>query len=404
MLNRTVTKLPIAKCRLCSENLVDDVLALGAVAISNRFNSSADYSDRVNLSLTACKHCGLIQLFHAPSPQRLVPRVGWIRYREPEKHLDDLVERLTAASEMKGSSAIGVGPFEETLLAQLHRRGWTTSTLKLVDEADRRTGHFPYLETWQARLTTGMGQSDTEELASYDLVTCRYLLEHSDNPLEALSGLGSLIKPGGKLVIEVPDSAKFLANNDYCFPWEEHRSYFVEETFIALCRAAGFAVSTFLRYPGELEDALVAILKKAPAERPQLAASAFADYNSGFAPQRNIVRSRLGELAAGRPEQVALFGMGHQAIMFANVFGLQDLIGVVVDDDANKVGLYPPGFGIPITSSKALLDNGAVTVCLLAVSPLSELKVRERLAPLVKRGVRFFSIFAGVPGSISLEN
>ena len=397
-----MTLLPTVTCRLCSEVLSAPTLEFGSIPIGNRFGQIPGEAERLDLAMVGCSHCGLVQLAKSPSPEALVPRLPWIRYREPEGHLDVLAETLTV--DAVTLSAVGVGPFEEPFLKRLQTLGWSTTEIALIDEGDRRDGHYPYLETWQSRISEDGRLSAISKGKRYDLVSCRYLLEHSSDPLKLLRSLATLLAPGGRLVIEVPDSSQFLSRRDYCFPWEEHSCYFVEATFAALCSAAGFAVGKLCRFPGQLEDALVAVLEAGVpntlSSRPSGVFEAYLnDYSLFFA----RIRRRLAELAGGHPERVALFGIGHQAIMFANVFGLDSIIGVAVDDEPNKLGLYPPGLSVPITSSEALLSNDEVTVCLLAVSPLAEARVRERLAPLVERGVQFFSIFSGVPGSISIE-
>jgi hypothetical protein len=95
-----------------------------------------------------------------------------------------------------------------------------------------------------------------------------------------------------------------------------------------------------------------------------------------------------------------LFGIGHQAVMFVNLFGLSKYVAAAVDDDPNKSGYFPPGFAVPVIPSQALLQDDRIRTCLLAVSPSIEHKIRGKLSALVERGVQFRSIFAGVPGSL----
>ena len=209
------------------------------------------------------------------------------------------------------------------------------------------------------------------------------------------------------LVIEVPDSSKFLAARDYAFIWEEHVCYFVEATLALLAARAGYEVAGLHRAEGELEDALVAVLRPASASvdggtatpcafEPQL----FTDYAASLDPRRDFVRSWAAEATGSSGNGLALFGIGHQALMFAHAMGVSEHVAMAVDDDPDKRGYFPPGFRVPVVPSDALLQQTSIRTCLLAVAPRIELKVRERLAPLARRGVAFHSIFAGVPGSL----
>jgi SAM-dependent methyltransferase len=385
-------------CRLCDALLTGPALKLGNLPPCNRFRSAPAPVATHPLTLVACESCGFIQLDDPMPPAMIVPRVPWLRYNEPDGHLDDLAARVIAHLGRTGGTALGFSPFEGPWHARLAASGFVTKAMAL--DGTSEPGLFPYLETWQTAIEAGtFAKSGTA-----DIVSCRYILEHCHRPLIALQSLGRHLAPGGLLLVEVPDSAKFLAAGDYCFPWEEHVSYFVEESFVALCRQAGFAIVEMIRYPGLLEDALVAVLRPGAAvNAPARISPLFAGYRDTFAGLRGRVQAKITALAGPDRDCVALFGVGHQAIMFANAFGIAPLLAAVVDDDANKRGQVPPGFGVPVISSAALLADEAITTCLLAVSPRAEPKIRELLAPFVARGVAFPSIFAGVPGSILSE-
>lgn len=361
------------------------------------------------LAIACCAACGLVQLSDPPPIETVRPRVPWIRYNEPEAHLDDLAARLLAACRRDDPTVIGVGPFETPLLERLQRHGAKTRLADLIASCPGGAYGYPYLETWQARLDARRMDAVMHAGGAADIVTCRYLLEHCHAPVAALEALSRVLSEHGIVVIEVPDSSKFLAAGDYCFLWEEHVSYFVEHSLAAMAEAAGYEVVSLIRYPGVLEDALVAVLRRPgqPVRRdadPAARAAAkdlFSRYLMAFPATRASIRDRVAALAGPARNGVALFGVGHQAIMFVNALGLGPLIGAVIDDDDNKRGMFPPGFEVAVTPSAALLENPQIRACLLAVSPRIEHKVTEKLAPLVARGVQLRTIYAGRPGSIA---
>jgi len=115
---------------------------------------------------------------------------------------------------------------------------------------------------------------------------------------------------------------------------------------------------------------------------------------------RDALRVRLAQAAGPDRNRVALFGIGHHAIMFANAFGLADFIALAVDDDLHKAGFFPPGFRVPVVNSQALMENDRITTCLLALAPDIQARVQAKLAPLAERGIEFKSIYAGIEDSI----
>jgi hypothetical protein len=392
-------------CRLCGEPLTEDGLSVRQIPVCNRFTASKEPAQRHDLRFDQCPRCQLIQLREAPAIKTVTPKLPWIKYREPEGHLDSVVAHLLSGPYAKAGSAFGVGPFDQPLLDRLAQRGLSSLAL---DTRPPQTGDgFPYLETWQLGLNAASLTEIAGAKGKADIVSCRYLLEHCHDALGALQGMRQLLSADGVLIVEVPDSTKFLAAHDYSFIWEEHISYFIESTLLLLAAKAGFEVVDLYRYPGELEDALVAVMRPpakiaaANAAEPGLSQSdLFRSYVSGLQPARDVVQSSIAAAAGPSRDGVALFGIGHQAVMFVNLFGLSKYVAAAVDDDPNKSGYYPPGFAVPVIPSQALLEDGRIRTCLLAVPPGIEHKIRGKLAALVERGVQFHSIFAGVPGSL----
>jgi SAM-dependent methyltransferase len=395
--------LPPPQCRLCGAVIGAPLLSLGRIPVCNDFKNGETSDRLVNLDIVECKSCQLIQLRETPPIDALAPRLPWIRYREPEGHLDSVTD---AVLELRPQArrALGTGPFEQPLLTRLSARGLSTAALEL-DVASAQ-GRYPYLETWQAGLNPQQLAARAAQLGTFDLVSCRYIVEHTQAPVHALKALKHLLSPDGLLLIEVPDSSKFLAARDYSFLWEEHSCYFVEDSLRRLAETAGFRVRKLLRYPGALEDALVAILQvtDTPASETtgRISGSSilFQAYRDHFGPTRTLLRKRLAAAAGPARDGVALFGIGHHAIMFANAFDVADMIALAVDDDPDKAGFFPPGFRVPVVGSQALFENARITTCLFAVAPHIQAKVQARLAPLAARAVKFKSIYAALEDSI----
>jgi len=390
-------------CHLCGRRVETSALRLGRIPISNGFQKGPTTDRLLDLEIIECETCGLMQLAEAPIPALLMPQMPWIRYREPEGHLDALVGEMIALRP-EARAALGTGPFEQPLLSRFAGHGLKTQALAL--DVATIPDHYPYLESWQASLNEAHLTDKAAQVGTADIVSSRYIVEHSPSPVDALRALKRLLNPGGLLLIEVPDSSKFLAARDYCFLWEEHSCYFVEETLRRLGEAAGYRVVKVLRYPGALEDALVAVLEVAEtASAPQTidapgTSPLFRAYRDGFGATRELLLARLAEAAGPNKDRVALFGIGHHAIMFANAFGLADMIALAVDDDRDKAGFFPPGFRTPVVGSDKLLTNMQIRTCLFAVAPHIEGRVRDKLAPLAARGVAFHSIYAALDNSI----
>jgi hypothetical protein len=391
-------------CRLCGGAFDGADLDLGEVPICNRFTHDGGCG-RHPLSMTACRSCGLIQLRQVPRPEAVTPLLPWIRYNEPDQHLDAAVARLLGLLERPPRRVLGTGPFDQPLLDRLTRDGAIAQAIDLRETHPQQQttsigASYPYLETIQARLSDGGLVAAAGEHA--DLVVCRYLLEHCHAPLDALRALGDAATPDGVVIVEVPDCASFLRRCDYSFPWEEHVSYFTEATLAAMASRAGFEVRDIIRSPGALEDSLMAVLRRGGPQPLAARASdreglaAFEIYRESFAPTGDAW-ARLLRTRTQNGGKVAVFGAGHQAIMFVNALGLNHCVTAMVDDNPDKLGMVAPGMASPVISSAAMLADPAFTTCLLAVSPRVEAAIMAKCAPLRDRGGHFHSIFESAP-------
>ena len=395
----------MTQCLLCGEPLLaSSTLALGPLVACNQFEKHVPGRAQAHaLSITECAACNLVQLSKYLPLEYVRPRLPWIRYNEPSAHLDSTLEQLKSFfPAAAGRVVMGVGPFDEPLLERMANFGFSRKQLDLSSRLCQQPEQYPYLESIQAVLRPDALSELAAEQGTAQFVSCRYLLEHSHDPVSCLQGLGQIIAAGGLLLIEVPDSSKFLSRKDYSFIWEEHICYFTESTLRACVQKAGYEVVHFARFPGALEDALVCVLRVAsplcgqtksvgPGRESQ---DTFARYKTGFDDARQKYHSTLQAIAA-KGQKVAIFGAGHQSIMFVNALGLAKHIAYAIDDAPEKIGYLLPGTTIPIVPSSDLDRDPSIGICLLGVGPKIEQKIRSKCAGFLNRGGRMYSIFPG---------
>jgi hypothetical protein len=356
-------------------------------------------ADRHPLVVGQCTACGLTQLIDPMRPAMAKSRFDWLTYNEPEGHLDDLVTRLCRLPGVgREPRIIGVTHKDDTTLARFNRLGYS-NTFRYQPDADLglydscaglESIQFVLDEPTASRLAGKHGQAD--------VLLARHVLEHAQKPDAFLRALGILVKPGGHLVFEVPDCTKFIKACDYSFVWEEHIAYISAKTLVALIRRAGFSVHETILHPYPLEDSLIGVVKNEPdslAWRPaKEALASLLDDGQNFARRHHLLRARMQALFRGwkkEGKRVAIFGAGHLAAKFANMYSLGDLIECVIDDNPHKQALLMPGSRMPIRGSAQL---SSIDVCLLSLNPESEQKVMAKHQNFLKRGGQFLSIFA----------
>ncbi len=394
-------------CLVCRKIEVELLLDLGEQPLCNRFPKSAAEPEYTHpMRWGACASCGVAQLLSPPPAGELKPHCDWITYNEPEPHLDGLADRILKMPGIGPNSAIcGVSPKDESLLRRLRERGvknaWGIDPQNDLGESDSRA----FVETVQTRLTVGAASAIAAIHGPADLVIARHIFEHCHEPTEFFEALKTLAKPGGRVLIEVPDCERAMRDSDYIMLWEEHSLYLTAGTFRATIQTLGGAVEHFEEHPYALENSLVAVAKldakQEPSAKSRDAALALA---RGFAAGLDEKRRELKSWAGGVLDvggKIAVFGAGHLGTVWVNLMGLGAQISCFIDDNPNKKGLRMPGSRLPILGSDAL-DRENITWALMAFNPESEDKVIAKNPAFIKRGGKFASILPGSPRALSV--
>jgi len=416
-------------CIVCRQPAVRQLADFGPQPVGHHFLENPDASAGTHpIVLGQCDACGLAQLIQPIPPEKLVPRVDWIRYNEPEAHLDRLVDSLTRLPELTPASRLlGITYKEDTSLRRFEERGFQqTSRLDQVEDlgiANPCAG----VEYVQQRLTPQIVPHLRQRHGTPDLILVRHVIEHTHDTPAFLETFRQWVAPKGYVVFELPDCARGFDLLDYTTFWEDHSLYFVESTFRSTLQLHGLDVVGFHRYPGPYEQCLVAITQPAaptpglpmdpasvaagvrPALQPGVSPGGTAPtdvsteltrvrtFAEGFPARRDAIRRQLKAWNSEGP--IGLFGAGHQASTFLNLVQVADLIDFVIDDHPKKSGRFMPGCGLPILSSEDALKRGA-KVWLSTVGAESERKVVERNRAFVEQDGIFASIYPIRPGEL----
>jgi hypothetical protein len=385
------------------------LLDLGRQPIASHFMPARDSAViEHKLALASCPVCGVAQLAR-PFPYRdLVRRYDWITYREPEAHLDAVVERICRFPGLDPSSRVaGITFKDKTTLERLRQRGfehiWSLDARADLGATDPNAD----IETVQALLTPARAAEIVERRGAVDLLVVRHIAEHAEAPSSFMQALAGLLAPGGLMVIEVPDCSGNLVRQDYSMIWEEHALYLTPDSVPQLAASAGCTTVDLAVHPFAFEDVIVLYTRKAdekvelpPADRIAVArnrdlarhyAAAFGDWTARY-------RALFVDLTRdGR--RLAAYGAGHLTCAFVNFHGLADYFACVVDDMPQKQGLFLPKCGLPIVP-RAQLSAKDVSACFFGLAPELEDRIIANNRAYTDAGGKFYSMFVDSPRSI----
>lgn len=215
----------------------------------------------------------------------------------------------------------------------------------------------------------------SQEYSGYqaDLVCCRHVLEHIQDPVEFLRVVRGAIGDQRDTVVffEVPNMGiilRALAIWDIIY---EHCSYFVGPSLAYSFRESGFQVTAvaeafagqFLGLEGrpgqagaapgiELDEELDLICEQVNAFGAE-----YQDKVRGW-------KRDLEEMAAA-DKRAAIWGAGSKGVTFLNVLGARDIVQHVVDINPRKHGMYVAGTGQEIVPPEHLCDDAPDVIIIM---------------------------------------
>lgn len=350
------------------------------------------------LVFARCRACGQLQLSEPAPVAMLRSPHSWIKYIEPEGHLDRLTEELSALPGAGPMWRVGAVTYKDaSMLDRFRKRGWDRLwQLDPATDLDVPDGSG-YLALIQERLTPERARRIAEKYGRVDMLLARHILENTYQPAIFLAALKELVVPGGVVVFECPDAQPAFLHRDYTMIWEEHLWYFTPELLGRFFALFNMRLERLRIYSYSVENALVALVRPHAPER---------ELGPLPASKLSYEHDRMREFVADFPRQkaawqkwlkngsgpVAAFGAGHSTCAFVNFFELAPHIEFVADDHPEKQGLFLPGSGISVMPSSKLIDDG-IKHCLMGMSPESEAKVLARQGAALEKGIQFASIF-----------
>lgn len=214
--------------------------------------------------LVKCKRCGLVYFNPRPGETEILARSPG--YQAMIRHMtDDLlasrVGRLGLRMMRQARTLPGVAPgrvldigcSSGDYLARMRDLGWQAQGIELDAEAARHAR-----ETHSLEVVAGRAEERLRDYAdaSFDLVTMWHVLEHLTDPSRVLAEVSRVLRPGGLLLLEVPNFAsaweRLLGRYWYTLEPPFHLYHFSPATLRRLLRQAGLHVT---RVSGEPEPA-----------------------------------------------------------------------------------------------------------------------------------------------------
>ena len=411
----TSTEQNYYRCRVCNTLTVTSLLDLGRQPVSNRFcKSKEEFEFKHQLILGICQNCALVQQIDPYPINELRPKQDWVRYLEPEQHLDAVAELLEQTLRSEKDSSLSppricaLSYKDASLLERMKQKGFSHMILSPRDDLGV-VDNYGGVDLIQQELTVVQTKKIASKHGKFDLIIARHILEHAYYLNEFIVAIRELLTPEGMILFEIPDYARSFETYDYSTLWEEHLLYFTPKTLKQSLASLDLSLIHYRDYFLPLETCLIALVKpnsklnhKPNSSLPSTDILKIEKQRAEkYAQQFPLVKQHVRDFffsARGRADitlesgKIAVYGAGHAAVMLINLFELRDCIDFVIDDHPLKKGWFIPGAQLSIVSSTLLLN---VSLCAFCLNPETEPKIVQQQREFTNRGGLFVSLTPG---------
>jgi SAM-dependent methyltransferase len=393
-------------CLLCGLQTVEEFLDLGHTALANKFLSREELSlpERTYpLTVGFCYACGHVQLTEIVPPEIMFEDYLYISSASDtlKAHLYDLsnivVERYRLGP---NNLVIDIGCNDGTLLSGFRRHG--VKVLGVDPAANlaaltRENG----IERYVGFFTAKTAREITDRWGPASAVTATNTFPHIPELQDFITGIQTVLAPGGVFVIEAHYLVDLLEQGAFDTIYHEHVSYWALGPMIHLFSRCGMEIVDVERVPlhhGQIRvfvqrkgDGLVqpSVAKLLDVER-SMRIHEISAYQR-FAERTQKIKSDLHEAlqeVRGAGKRLAGYGApakGNTLLSFLEIG--PETLSYIADRSTLKQGRYTPGLHIPVVPPERLLMDQPDYVLLLAWNFVDEIVAQQ--AEYRRRGGRF---------------
>ena len=345
------------------------------------------------LTVHLCEHCGLVQslprIDRAPrAPAAASSGADWgnVRYGKGFRTKAAMTALKRHADFNSALSLLDVGSNRGSFASALIEAA--PSAILTAIEPDERVAEScsdnPRIELIRARI-----EDSALETERFDVVHSCHTIEHLADPARVLADHWRVLKPGGLLILDAPNTA-FLDGDDIVEEWfiDKHLYHFSARTLMRLVSAAGFVIVAAPDL-ADRENLLIVARKMTSGARPILADARevaeaerlLAAYQATRARNLSALTFVAAEIAAMKPKRVAIWGAGRlfDSLVVHGGFAPSMLSHLIDKHLLKHVG---ERFGRPLDAPDALAANNPDVVIVMSRGFAHEIAAEARaLAP-----------------------
>ena len=394
-------------CRVCDGPALVPLFSLGQTPLANALVRREDLDQQdlqFPLDLFMCTGCAHVQLLDVVDPSILFRNYVYVSGTSASfvQHFRGYADAVADRLGLGGSAfVVDIGSNDGTLLRFFKDKGCRVLGVDpAVDIARAATADG--IETIPEFFTSALAEQIARERGLADVVVANNVFAHVDDLLGFVRAVKQLLAPGGAFVFEVSYLVDVHDKTLFDTIYHEHLSYHTVGPLRILFERAGmelFDAERVSSHGGSLRGYARRIDASRPASATVEALARYEDEHGFYRPdtfkdffdriqaRKHELRSLLQGLRAA-DKRIAGYGAPAKATTLMYAFDIgPDLVEYIVEDSPLKIGLFTPGFHIPIVAPTRLRDDPPDYVLIHAWN--FEGPIRERYREFAERGGHF---------------
>jgi len=387
----------VFQCRSCGSQRGTQILDLGIQPLANNLLRPEDLSQpepKFPLRLAVCEKCWLLQIVDLVPPVRLFSEYLYFSSFSDFmlRHARHAAERYIAEFALdKKCFVVEVASNDGYLLQYFARAG--VPCLGIEPAANiARVAQEKGIETVVEFFGTGLAAKLKSSHRRADLILGNNVFAHAPDPNDFVSGLGALLKSGGRIILEFPYAVDFIEQSEFDTIYHEHVFYFSLTALQPLFERHGLTIFHVERLPihgGSLrlfaghagEHSMQASVAALLAEEAGRGICSLI-WHEGFAGKALAVKNSLTDLVRRlkrEKKSLAAYGASAKGSTLLNFCGLgREAFEFVADRSTYKQGRLTPGSHLPIAPPEQLLAQMPDYTLLLTWNFADEILAQQR--------------------------